>query len=91
MTRKHLSGWWENFFHAKGYARMVGKRKILHQKHSRIISESKDGRNISPDLEASDAGEPSSVNKTEKYYRSSIFYPRPIKLFNQNDFSLKPA
>jgi hypothetical protein len=34
------------------------------------------------------AGGPSSVNKTEKYYRSSIFYPRPIKLFNQKDFSL---
>jgi RNA-directed DNA polymerase len=28
MIRKHLSGWWENYFYAKGYAKMVAKRKI---------------------------------------------------------------
>nr|NQU91146.1 hypothetical protein [Bacteroidota bacterium] len=29
MIRKHLSGWWENYFYAKGYSKFVAKRKIV--------------------------------------------------------------
>lgn len=29
MIRKHLSGWWGNYFYAKGYSKMVAKRKII--------------------------------------------------------------
>lgn len=29
FIRKYLSGWWENYFYAKGYAKMVSKRKIV--------------------------------------------------------------
>jgi len=28
MIRKHLSGWWENYFYTKGYSKFVAKRKI---------------------------------------------------------------
>ncbi len=28
MIRKHLSGWWENIFYAKGYSRFIARRRI---------------------------------------------------------------
>jgi len=29
MIRKNLSGWWENYFHTKGYAKMVSKKRLV--------------------------------------------------------------
>jgi RNA-directed DNA polymerase len=37
MIRKHISGWWENYFFAKGYVKMVAKQKIRKRKHFRKI------------------------------------------------------
>jgi RNA-directed DNA polymerase len=34
MIRRDLSAWWENYFYAKGYAKMVAKQKIRKRKHS---------------------------------------------------------
>jgi RNA-directed DNA polymerase len=31
FIRKYLSGWWENYFYAKGYAKMVTKRKTRNK------------------------------------------------------------
>lgn len=35
MIRKHLSGWWENIFYAKGYTRFVGRRRIRNKSKPR--------------------------------------------------------
>jgi len=29
MINKNLSGWWENYFYAKAYTKMVSKRRIV--------------------------------------------------------------
>jgi len=41
MIRKHLSGWWENIFYAKGYSRFIARRRIRKQSKQRRRNRSK--------------------------------------------------
>ncbi len=43
MIKKNLSGWWENYFYAKGYAKMVTKQRVNPCRFSRFAGKSQTG------------------------------------------------